>query len=430
MAHTVVLPSYEEVAADRWAFVRMTRLVHRESNPFCARRLVQYHGPEAVVVNPPALPLDEAELDRIYSLPFTRRPHPSYREPIPAFEVVKDSVQIMRGCFGGCTFCSLSLHQGRTIQSRSQESILAEIRALAGQPGFSGVVSDLGGPTANMYRMGCSRPEIAARCRRTSCLYPTVCRLLRADHGPLVRLLKAARKSPGVRKVLVASGVRMDLALRSPAYVSHLARHHTGGLLKVAPEHCAAEVLRRMRKCSIDHFERFARKFERLSRAAGREQYLVPYFMAGHPGCDLGAMIELAVYLKRTGYRPEKVQDFIPAPMELATCMYYTGIDPVTGEEVHVPRGARERRLQRALLQFWKPENHEDVRRALEQAGRLDLIGSGPDCLIPARPPRGFDKGAESRAGVSQARRARQRGTPPNPRTAGYRPYRKTFRRR
>lgn len=430
LEHTVVLPSYEEVVADRWAFVRMTRLVHRESNPFCARRLVQYHGREAVVVNPPSLPLSEAELDYIYGLPFTRRPHPSYQEPIPALEVVRDSVQIMRGCFGGCTFCSLTLHQGRTIQSRSPQSVLAEIRALAGQPGFSGVVSDLGGPTANMYRMGCNRPEIAARCRRTSCLYPTRCRLLRTDHGPLVRLLKAARRLPGLRRVLVASGVRMDLALRSPAYLSHLVRHHTGGLLKVAPEHCAEKVLRRMGKCSIDHFERFARKFSRLSRAAGREQYLVPYFMAGHPGCDLEAMIELAVYLKRTGYRPEKVQDFIPAPMELATCMYYTGIDPMTGEEVYVPRGARERRWQRALLQFWKPENHEDVRRALEQAGRLDLIGSGPDCLIPARPPQRLDKGAQSRAGAWQARGARQEGPPFNPRAAGYRPYRKTFRRR
>jgi len=430
LEHTVILPSYEQVASDRRAFAQMTRIIHRESNPFSGRRLVQYHGREAVVVNPPALPLSEQELDRVYSLPFSRRPHPSYKEPIPAWEVVKDSIQIMRGCFGGCTFCSLSLHQGRTIQSRSEQSVLDEIRSLAQQPGFTGVVSDLGGPTANMYRMGCSRPEIEARCRRTSCLYPTICRLLKTDHGPLIRLMKAARKLPGVRKVLVASGVRMDLALRSSAYISHLVRHHTGGLLKVAPEHCSAQVLRRMRKTSIAHFERFAGKFERLSRAAGCKQYLVPYFMAGHPGCDLKAMIELAVYLKRTGYRPEKVQEFIPAPMEVATCMFYTGIDPLTGEEVYVPRGARERRLQRALLQFWKPENYEDVRRALEQADRLDLIGSGPDCLIPARPPQGGQGPGSTRTAASRRARSRPGTSPPNPRTAGYRPFRKTFRRR
>ncbi len=417
------LPSYEQVSTDPQAFAQMTRTIYRESNPHNARRLVQYHGREAVVVNPPAWPLSQQEIDRVYGLPFTRRPHPSYGEQkIPAFTVVKDSIQIMRGCFGGCAFCSLTAHQGRIIQSRSRESVLAEIGQIVAQPDSSGVISDLGGPTANMYMMYCGRPEIGCKCRRTSCLYPTVCKLLRTDHGPLIELMKAARRVKGVKRVFVASGVRMDLARRSTAYISHLARHHTGGLLKVAPEHCAEEVLRRMCKSPIDDFEAFGRKFRQASSAAGKEQYLVPYFMAGHPGCDLDAMIELALYLKRTGYRPDKVQDFIPGPMDLATCMYHTGIDPLSGEPVYVPRGARERRLQRALLQYWKPENHNDVRLALEQAGRLDLIGAGPECLIPTHRPKE----------VGKDKRGRQRRSKPSgkPTTTGYRPHRKTAKKR
>lgn len=420
---TIILPSYEEVSTDKQAFARMTRIIHRQTNPHNARRLVQYHGREAVVVNPPSLPLSESEMDRIYGLPFTRRPHPSYgRVRIPAYEVVKDSIQIVRGCFGGCTFCSLTLHQGRTIQSRSRESILAEIRRMAQQPGFSGTISDLGGPTANMYRMGCTRPEVARKCRRTSCLHPKICKLLATDHGPLVRLMKAARKEKGVKQVLVASGVRTDLAVRSTAYVNHLVRHHTGGRLKVAPEHTDPEVLRRMKKPPIADFEAFAREFRRVAAATGKELYLEPYFMAGHPGSDLRAMIDLALFLKRTGYRPDKVQDFIPGPMDIATCMYYTGLDPMTGKPVYVPKGARQRRLQRALLQYWKPENYADVRRALEQADRLDLIGDGPGCLIPARPPR------ETRQ--SRRRRVGPERPPGKPVQPGYRPHRKTARRR
>ena len=385
---TVVLPGYDEVRTDKRAFAEMTRLAHRESDPHGGRRLVQYHDREAVVVNPPALPLDEGELDRIYGLPFTRRPHPSYGEArIPAFEVVKDSVQILRGCFGGCSFCSLAAHQGRVVQSRSEASVLDELRRVAAGPDFKGIISDLGGPTANMYRMNCTRPEVRRRCRRPSCLHPKVCPLLDTDHGPLIRLMKAARRVPGIRQVLVASGVRMDLAERSAAYVNQLARHHTGGLLKVAPEHVHPDVLCRMRKPPVETFGQFRRKFQQAAAGAGKPLYLVPYFMAGHPGCDLHAMIGLAEYLKRHRLRPEQVQDFIPAPMDLATCAYHTGIDPLTGEEVYVPRGARERRLQRALLQYFVPENYDDVRRALEQAGRTDLIGAGPHCLIPARRP-------------------------------------------
>jgi len=386
----IELPGFEQVSTDRRAFAEMTRIAHLNTNPASAKRLVQRHGLEAVVVNPPAEPLSEAEMDRVYGLPFTRRPHPSYGDQrIPAYEVIKDSIQIARGCFGGCTFCSITAHEGRIIQSRSRQSILDEIGRMAGEPGFSGVVSDLGGPTANVYCMNCSRPEVRAKCRRLSCLDPRICKLLVTDHGPLVELMKAARRQPGIKKVFIASGVRMDLALRSPAYVSHLARHHVGGHLKIAPEHVDPQVLALMKKPPIESCESFLRRFLSVSKKAGKEQYPVYYFISGHPGCDLGAMIELAVYLKRRGIRPEQVQDFIPGPFDVATCMYHTGIDPMTGCEVYVPKGARERRLQRALLQYFKPENYADVREALEKAGRRDLIGPGRDCLIPSRPPKG-----------------------------------------
>ena len=385
---SVLLPSYEEVAHDKRAFARMTRMAHLEANPYHGRRLIQYHGREAVVVNPPQSPLEEKEMDRLYGLPFTRRPHPAYGdEPIPAFQVVKDSIQIARGCFGGCTFCSIAAHEGRVIQSRSPRSVLSEVRRMKQLPGFGGLISDLGGPTANMYRMNCRRPDVRARCRRLSCLHPRICKLLDTDHGPLMALLERVRREKGVRKVLIASGIRMDLALTDPRYIELLARHHVGGHLKVAPEHSHPRVLELMKKPRIDQFDQFARQFLCASRAAGKEQYLVPYFIAGHPGCDLKAMIHLACYLHRTGYRPQQVQDFIPGPFDVATCMYYTGIDPFTERAVHVARGQRERRLQRALLQYWKPENYSLVRQALEQASRSDLIGDRPECLIPSRPP-------------------------------------------
>jgi len=419
---TLTLPSYEEVSADRRAFAEMTRIAHRNTNPYNARRLVQYHDREAVVVNPPAMPLDEAEMDRVYGLPYTRRPHPSYAgRPIPAYEVVKDSLQIVRGCYGGCTFCSIAAHEGKIVQSRSRESVLEEIGRIAAAPGFSGTISDLGGPTANMYQMNCSRPEVRRRCRRPSCLHPTICRLLRTNHGPLLELMKSARRQPGVKRVLVASGVRMDLALRSKAYLSHLVRHHTGGHLKVAPEHTDPEVLRLMRKPPIGEFEAFARQFKRISAEAGKQQFLLPYFIAGHPGSDLNAMIDLALYLKRTGYRVQQVQDFIPAPFDVATCMYHTGLDPLSGQTVYVAKGAGERRLQRALLQFFKPENYRDVRRALERAGREDLVGDGPECLIPAREPK--QPRPLRRRSIRPASGKRSKKSPP-----GYRPDRNSGR--
>lgn len=386
---TLVLPSYEEVSVSKQAFARMTVLAYREANPYNGRRLVQYHGPEAVVVNPPPAPMSEAEMDWIYGLPFTRRPHPSYKEPIPALQVVETSIQIVRGCPGGCSFCSLTLHEGRLVQSRSPRSILGEVRRVARLPGFSGVISDLGGPTANVYRMNCRWPHLQARCRRLSCLHPTICPQFSGDHKPLLHLLRQVRRVQGIRRVFIASGVRMDLARQCPQYIEELARYHVGGHLKVAPEHTDPKVLWLMKKPPIEQFEEFARLFADASRQAGLEQYLVPYFMAGHPGCDITSMIELACYLKRTGLRPQQVQDFLPTPGTLSTCMYWTGLDPLTGQPVYVPRNPRERRWQRALLQYWKPENYFDVRAALLAAGRADLIGQGPNCLIPGKPPLG-----------------------------------------
>ena len=383
----ITLPSYEEVLADKQAFAEATRIIHNETNPFNARGLVQFHSERAVVCNPPRFPISRDAMDRIYGLPYTRRPHPSYTEPIPASDMIKDSVTIMRGCFGGCTFCSITAHQGRIIQSRSRDSILSEIEQMTEDPEFKGIVSDIGGPTANMYEMKCTKPEVEAICRRQSCVHPKVCKLLGTDHGPLVQLMKDAREVKGVKKVMVASGIRMDLARRSPEYMRELTRHHVGGLLKVAPEHTDPTVLNMMRKPSGDDFEQFAEAFNRESKEAGKKQHLVPYFIASHPGSDLNAMIHLAVMLKRTGYRPDQVQDFIPAPLDVATTMYYTGLDPFTKKPVHIATHLRDRKLQRALMQFFKPENYFEVRKALVQAKRTDLIGAGCDCLIPASPP-------------------------------------------
>jgi uncharacterized radical SAM protein YgiQ len=436
----VILPTFEEVKSDKLAFAEATRLIHVNTNPLNAAPLVQFHDRQAVVVNPPALPLSEADMDRIYDLPYTRRPHPSYTEPIPAYEMIKDSVTIMRGCFGGCTFCSITAHQGRIIQSRSEQSILQEVRKLAADPEFKGIVSDVGGPTANMYQMRCTRPEIEAKCKRLSCVHPTVCKLLGTDHGPLIQLMQRAREEPGIRKVLVSSGIRMDLAQLQPEYVRELAAHHVGGRLKVAPEHTDPGVLAVMKKPDIDNFGTFAKEFETASKRAGKpKQFLVPYFIASHPGSDLSAMIDLAVYLKRNGYRPDQVQDFIPAPFDIATCMYYAGIDPFTKQPVTVARDLRDRKLQRALMQFFKPANWFAVREALLKAGRADLIG-GCDGLIAAEPPKEAIEARRKRANEAtpgdhyhtvanpaRGEKPGERGAEP-PKT-GYRPGRKTARR-
>lgn len=438
---TVVLPSFEEAAADKKSFAVMTRIAHHETNPYNAKRLVQFHDREAVVINPPQLPLAQSEMDRVYGLRFTRKPHPSYgAQKIPAYDVVKDSVQIMRGCFGGCTFCSITAHEGRIIQSRSKENVLAEVRQMAADPEFKGVISDIGGPTANMYEMRCTKPEVEAVCRRLSCVHPKICKLLGTDHGPLVELMKDVREESGVKKVFVASGIRMDLARRDPKYLEELTKHHVGGLLKVAPEHVDAGVLDLMKKPGSDDFLEFDKAFKEASAKAGKKQYLVPYYIASHPGSDLNAMIELALFLKRNGYKPDQVQDFIPSPFDIAACMYYTGLDPMTMRPVYTAQHLRDRKLQRALLQFFKPENYFEVRRALEQAGRQDLIGDGCDCLIGTRPPKeALDK--RRTEANREAREQREgdhiRGTPkpdgakkPNSQQTGYRPHRKSQQRR
>jgi uncharacterized radical SAM protein YgiQ len=315
----------------------------------------------------------------------------------------------MRGCFGGCTFCSITLHQGRAIQSRSQESILEEVRGLAKNPNFKGHVSDLGGPTANMYRMRCSQPETEARCRRLSCVSPKVCKLLDTSHAPLVELMRESRKVPGVKKVHIASGIRMDLARNQPQYLAELVKHHVGGHLKVAPEHVSDRVLAYMKKPPQATFEEFTEKFRAASKRAGKDQFLVPYFIASHPGSGLDEMIELAQFLKKHGHRPRQVQDFIPAPMDIATCMFHTGIDPESMKPVQVATRPSDRALQRALLQFFLPENYFDVKKALQLAGREDLIGDGPECLIAAQPSRAV---GDARA-AAKARRpgAREQGS-------------------
>ena len=416
---TLELPAYEVVKEDGRAFAEMTRLLHHETNPHNARRLVQRHGDRLLVVNPPAHALTESLLDRMHELPYTRDPHPDYEASPPAWETIKDSVQIMRGCFGGCSFCSITMHQGREIQSRSPDSILHEVEALATRPDFKGSISDLGGPTANMYRMRCTKLEAERVCRRLSCVHPKVCKLLGTDHAPTLGLMRRARKVEGVKRVHIASGIRMDLAANEPEYLEELAAHHVGGHLKVAPEHVSDRVLQLMKKPGRKSFEIFAERFEKASKRAGKEQYLVPYFISSHPGSDVEDMIELAIFLKQRGYRPRQVQDFIPAPMDVATCMYWTGLDPMTMKPVHTAKRLKDRNVQRALLQFFAPENWATVRDALRGAGREDLIGDGPDCLISARPPRrGAGEGSRDRRRPRDRRDGRAETRPEG---AGYR---------
>ena len=379
----VVLPSYEQVREDKRAFAEMSRMFQYETSAHNGRPLIQPHGDEAVYFNPPALPLAEKEMDALYDLPFQRCPHPSYDEPIPAFETVKHSIVTMRGCFGGCTFCSITEHEGRIIQSRSEASVLREVRALTRMDDFSGTITDVGGPPANMYKMHCKDEATESACRRLSCVHPGICDNLVTDHGPLLSLLRKVRQAKGVKRVFIASGVRYDLANRSDDFIRELAEYHTGGQLSVAPEHSNPDVLKRMKKPGIDIYERFADGFCRASEASGKEQYLVPYFITGHPGSTLEDTIELALYLKKRGMRPRQVQDFIPTPMAVATTMYHTGIDPLTMEPVPVAKELREKRMMKALLFYWDPAHWPLAREALKRAKRPDLIGRGPECLVP-----------------------------------------------
>jgi uncharacterized radical SAM protein YgiQ len=395
----VVLPSYEEVVKDKAAFARMSKAFQYETNPHNGRPILQPHGDEAVYFNPPAEPLSEMEMDGLYDLPFVRAPHPSYRLPIPAFNTVKDSIVTMRGCFGGCTFCSITEHEGRIIQSRSEESVLREVRQLSRMDGFSGVLTDLGGPTANMYKMACKDDKIESSCRRLSCVHPGICENLVTDHAPLIQLMKKVRSEKGIKRVFIASGVRYDLAERSPEFIEELAKHHTGGQLSVAPEHNESGVLDKMKKPGIASYERFAQAFCQASEKAGKEQYLVPYFISGHPGSTLDDAVSLAVYLKQHDMRPRQVQDFIPTPMAIATTMFYTGVDPLTGEPVYTARDMREKRMMKALIFYWDAQHWPLAREALRKAGRADLIGRHPGALVPP-------EGAADRVAAEVAQRA------------------------
>jgi uncharacterized radical SAM protein YgiQ len=399
-AQTVIrLPSYEQVKQDPVLDAHASRTFHLESNPGNARALVQAHADRDVWLNPPPLPLSTAEMDHVYGLPYARAPHPAYGDAkIPAWEMIRFSVNIMRGCFGGCTFCSITEHEGRIIQSRSEESILHEIEEIRDKtPGFTGVISDVGGPTANMYRMACKDPAIESSCRRLSCVYPGICENLNTDHAPLIGLYRKARALPGIKKVVVASGLRYDLAVRSPEYVKELATHHVGGYLKIAPEHTEEGPLSKMMKPGMGSYDKFKELFDRFSREAGKEQYLIPYFIAAHPGTSDADMLALALWLKHNDFRLDQVQTFLPTPLALATTMYHTGKNPLhkvsaTSEEVSVVRSGRQRRLHKAFLRYHDPENWPLLREALQRMGRADLIGNGKKHLIPSFQPAGTGK--------------------------------------
>ncbi len=419
----VCLPAYEQVQRDPVLYAHAARVFHLETNPHNARALIQRHGDRVLWINPPPLPLITKELDAVFDLPYARAPHPSYGDArIPAWEMIRFSVNIMRGCFGGCTFCSITEHEGRIIQSRSEESILHEIEAIRDRtPGFTGIISDVGGPTANMYRMTCKDPKIESACRRLSCVYPDICDNLNTDHKPLTALYRKARQLPGIKKVLVASGLRYDLAVRDPEYIEELAAHHTGGYLKIAPEHTERGPLSHMMKPGIGSYERFKEIFQAATRKAGKEQYLIPYFIAAHPGTRDEDMLQLALWLKRNGFRLDQVQTFLPTPMALATAMYHSGHNPLKrvhrgDDNVETVRGLKQRRLHKAFLRYHDPENWPLLRETLQRMGRADLIGNGKKHLVPAWQPQGT---GSTKATQSTVRRNPTRGSQSHGRTGG-----------
>ncbi len=410
--HSVVrLPAYEAVKDDPVLYAHASRVMHAETNPGNARALIQRHGEREVWLNPPPVPLTTPEIDAVFDLPYSRLPHESYgKAHIPAFEMIQNSVNIMRGCFGGCTFCSITEHEGRIIQSRSEDSIIREIEAIRDKnPGFKGTISDLGGPTANMWRLHCKSPAIEAACRLPSCVYPEICPNLKTDHNPLIRLYRRARAVPGVKKVLIASGLRYDLAVTSPEYVQELVTHHVGGYLKIAPEHTEPGPLAKMMKPGIGSYEKFRRMFEKFSRQAGKKQYLIPYFIAAHPGTTDQDMLNLALWLKRNDFKVDQVQTFLPSPMATATTMYHTGRNPLrkitrrtrtSADAVETVKGHRQRKLHKAFLRYHDRRNWPLLREALKSMGREDLIGSGKECLVPAGPA----------GGAARPRKVRRRG--------------------
>lgn len=405
------LPSYEQVKSDPVLYAHANRVLHLETNPGNARALVQAHGEGAtardVWLNPPPIPLTTAEMDWVFGLPYARSPHPQYADEtgshdgatkIPAWEMIRASINIMRGCFGGCTFCSITEHEGRIIQSRSEASILQEVEDIRDKvAGFTGTISDLGGPTANMYRLGCRSPEIEAACRKPSCVFPGICQNLTTDHGPLIRIYRRARALKGIKKILIGSGLRYDLAVQSPEYVKELVQHHVGGYLKIAPEHTEEGPLSKMMKPGIGNYDRFKQLFEKFSEEAGKKQFLIPYFIAAHPGTSDEDMMHLALWLKKNGFRADQVQTFYPSPMATATAMYHTGRNTLTRvrrrmrdeaeESVDIVRGEKRRRLHKAFLRYHDPNNWPLLREALKSMGRADLIGNGKHHLIPTFQP-------------------------------------------
>jgi uncharacterized radical SAM protein YgiQ len=406
------LPSYEQARGDPEAYARASRVLHKESNPGNARPLTQRHGDKDVWLTAPPIPLTTEEMDGVYDLPFARAPHPTYEgAKIPAWEMIRHSVTIMRGCFGGCSFCSITEHEGRIIQSRSERSILREIETIRDKTdGFTGVISDIGGPTANMYRMACKDKETEALCRKPSCVFPDVCKNLNTSHDALIGLYRKARELPGIKKVMVASGVRYDLAVKSPAYIKELVEHHVGGYLKIAPEHTEEGPLSKMMKPGIGSYDRFKQLFDAAARNAGKDYFLIPYFIAAHPGTTDEDMMHLALWLKRNKYRADQVQTYLPSPMALSTAMYHTGFNPLkpvrrgASEPVDTVKGLRQRRLHKAFLRYHDPENWPVLREALKAMGRADLIGPGKHQLVPAWQPSGTGKVGEGRRVTPKAR--------------------------
>ncbi|MDP1956380.1 MAG: YgiQ family radical SAM protein, partial [Polaromonas sp.] len=400
---TVVrLPSYEQVKRDAVLYAHANRVLHLETNPGNARALVQAHGDRDLWVNPPPIPLSTAEMDHVFDLEYARSPHPCYADEngshdhatkIPAWEMIRFSVNIMRGCFGGCTFCSITEHEGRIIQSRSEDSVIREIEAIRDTvKGFTGAISDLGGPTANMYRIGCKSPEIESACRKPSCVYPGICQNLNTDHNPLIKMYRRARALKGVKKILISSGLRYDLAVQSPEYVKELVTHHVGGYLKIAPEHTEQGPLTKMMKPGIGSYDKFKQMFEKYSLEAGKKQFLIPYFIAAHPGTSDEDMMNLAIWLKKNSFRADQVQTFYPSPMATATTMYHTNKNPLRkitrdSETVDIVRGDKRRRLHKAFLRYHDANNWPLLREALKAMGRADLIGNGKHHLIPTFQP-------------------------------------------
>lgn len=414
-AKTVIrMPSYEQVKSDPVLYAHASRVLHLETNPGNARPLIQRHGDREVWINPPPIPLTTKELDRVFELAYTRHPHPAYQGAnIPAYEMIRFSVNIMRGCFGGCTFCSITEHEGRIIQSRSEDSVIREIETIRDTvTGFTGVISDVGGPTANMYRLGCKSVEIETACRKLSCVHPEICPNLNTDHQPLIKLYERSRALPGIKKILVASGLRYDLAVQSPAYVKALVTHHVGGYLKIAPEHTESGPLSKMMKPGMKAYYRFKELFDLYSKEAGKEQYLIPYFIAAHPGTTDEDMLHLAQWLKKNGFRADQVQTFLPSPMAIATAMYHSTKNPLArvrqqSESMVIPKGQTTRRLHKAFLRYHDPENWPLLRDALHAMGRDDLIGNGKHHLIPRWQPRA--SGGEAITSRGQKKRPEQR---------------------